>query len=180
MQPRPGAPGQLEVGVLPRRSGGGRLSSVGSMLWGGGRPPVRASDQPPAALMDRPMMGPAHQDQVVQIGRAAIQPMLEMVGLAPGQRAVTAGEDTAAVAHGQGGPLGGLDDPGGPADVQGLAGGPTQDRGQPPGRGPELVGQACLVVGVVGPLPSGWSRPWWPPRSSWPWLPRSWWPLEVA
>jgi hypothetical protein len=137
---------------LPMGSGGrGRVLSVRmlSVGWGGGQPSVGLVLELPAALMHGPMMGSAHQDQVVQVGGAAIQPVLDVVGLAPGQGAVTAGEDTAAVAHGQGGPLGGLDDSGGPADVQGLAGGPTQDRGQPPGRGLELVGQGCLAVGVV-------------------------------
>ena len=119
------------------------------MRWGGGQPSVGLVLELPAALMDRPMMGSAHQDQVVQVGRAAIQPVDQMMGLAPGKGAVTGGEDTAAVAHGQGDPLGGLDDPGGPSDVQGLAGGATQDRGQPPGRRLELVGQGCLAVGVV-------------------------------
>jgi hypothetical protein len=75
--------------------------------------------------MDGPMMGPAQQDQVVQVGGAAIQPVLEMVGFTPGQGPITAGEDTAAVTHGQGGPLGGLDDSGGAADVQGLGRGPA-------------------------------------------------------
>src|SRR5215218_6497659 len=143
---------------LPMGSGGrGRVLSVRmlSVGWGGGQPPVGLVLELPAALMDRPMMGSAHQDQVVQVGRAAIQPVDQMMGLTPGKGTITAGEDTAAVAHGQGGPLGGLDDPGGPADVQGLAGGPTQDRGQPPGRGPELVGQACLAVGVVGAIAAG-------------------------
>ena len=94
------------------------------------------------------MVGPAQQDQVVQIGGAAIQPVDQMVGLAPGKGALAAREDTAAVAYGQGGALGGGDDPGGAAEVQGLGRGPTQDRGQPPGRGPQPFGQTALAPGI--------------------------------
>src|SRR5215211_4376741 len=136
---------------LPMGSGGrGRVLSVRmlSVGWGGGQPSVGLVLESPAALVDRPMMGPAHQGQVVQVGRAAIQPVDQMMGLAPGQGAVTVGEDTAAVTHGQGGPLGGLDDPGGPADVQGLGRGPAQDRGQPLGRGPRPFGQTALASGI--------------------------------
>jgi hypothetical protein len=43
---------------------------------------------------------------------------------------LAAGEHPAAVAHGQGGALGGLDDPAAAADLQGLAGGAAQDRGE--------------------------------------------------
>src|SRR5215211_8971509 len=71
-----------------------------------------------------------------------------MVGLTPGQRTVAAGEATAAVAHGQGGPLGGGDDPGGAADVQGLGRGPAQDRGEQLRRGPQPFGQTALAPGI--------------------------------
>src|SRR5215211_2965452 len=137
---------------LPMGSGGrGRVLSVRmlSVGWGGGQPSVGLVLESPAALMDRPMMGPAHQDQVVQVGRAAIQPVDQMVGLAPGQGAVTVGEDTAAVAHGQGGALGGLDDSGGPADVQGLGRGAIQDRGEQGGGGPQPGGQVLVAAGAV-------------------------------
>src|SRR5829696_1090992 len=75
---------------------------VSSIRWGGAEPPVRAADESPAALMDGPMMGPTDQGQVVQVGGATIQPMPHMMGLTPGQGTATAGEDTAAVADGQG------------------------------------------------------------------------------
>jgi hypothetical protein len=104
------------------------VGSVCSLGWGGGQPPVGLSLESPAPLMHRPMMSPAHQGQVGQVGRAAMEPVLEMVGLTPAQGPVTAREDTATVAHGQSGALGGLDDPGGPPHVQRLAGCPTQDR----------------------------------------------------
>jgi hypothetical protein len=99
--------------------------------------------------MDRPMMGPAEQGQVGQIGGATIEPVHQMMGFAPGQGAVTVGEDTAAVPHGQGNPLGGLDDPAGPPHIQRLAGRSAQHRGQQ-GRGqPQPVGQALAAASVV-------------------------------
>src|SRR4029453_10488374 len=99
--------------------------------WGGGELAIRPSDEPPPPLMLGPMMSPADQGQVVQVGRATIQPMPHMMSFTPGQRPRTAWEDTTTVTDGQGGPLGGSHDPGGPADVQGPAGGATQDRGAP-------------------------------------------------
>src|SRR5215211_7412641 len=137
---------------LPMGSGGrGRVLSVRmlSVGWGAGQPSVGLVLESPAALMDRPMMRSAHQDQVVQVGRAAIQPVDQMMGLTPGQGAVIVGEDTAAVAHGQGDPLGGLDDSGGPADVQGLGRGATQDRGEQGGGGPQPGGQVLVAAGAV-------------------------------
>jgi hypothetical protein len=52
--------------------------------WGGGQLSVRLSLESPAALMDRPMMGPAQQDQIGQVGRAA-------AGLGVGVAVVAAG-----------------------------------------------------------------------------------------
>ena len=80
--------------------------------------------------MHGPMMGPADQGQVVQVGGAAIEPMPDMVGFTPGQGAAATGEDTAAVPHGQGAALGRADDPGAAAEVQGPGGGAAQDRGE--------------------------------------------------
>jgi hypothetical protein len=74
------------------------------------------------------MMGPAQQDQVVQVGGAVIHPVPQMMGFAPGQGPVAGGEDAAAVADGQGDALAGLDDPAGPTNVQGLGRSTTQDR----------------------------------------------------
>ena len=79
-----------------------------------------------------------------------MEPVPQMVGFAPGQGAGAVGEDTAAVPHGQGGALGGLDDPGGPADLQRLGRGPTQDRGQQGGGGLESGRQPVGPVRVVG------------------------------
>jgi hypothetical protein len=131
-----GAPAGAGRGRVPLwgGSGGGPVSSLG---WGGGEAAVGAAGQVPAALMDRPVMSPAQQGQVGQVGGAAMQPVAQMVGFAPAERAVTAGNDTAAVADGQGGPLGGLDDPAGPADLQRLGAGAAQDWGQQGHRGPQ-------------------------------------------
>ena len=63
-----------------------------SMRWGGDQAAVGVAGQPPAALMDRPMMGPTHQGQVGQVGRAAMQPVPQMMGLTPAQRPITAGD----------------------------------------------------------------------------------------
>jgi hypothetical protein len=110
---------------------------VSSLRWGRAEPSVGAAGQLPAVLVHGPMVGPAEEGQVVQVGRAALHPMVEMVGVAPGQRPITARKDTAPVTHGQGGPLSRLDDPGGPTHLQGLAGGAAQGRGQRGGRRPQ-------------------------------------------
>jgi hypothetical protein len=99
--------------------------------------------------MDRPMMGPAQQDQVGQVGRAAVQPGDQMVGLAPGKGPLATGDHAAAVADREGGALGGLDDPGGAAHIQRLAGGATEDRGQQGGGGLEPGGQAVVAAGLA-------------------------------
>jgi hypothetical protein len=72
------------------------------------------------------MMGPAQQGQVGQVGRAAMEPVAQVMGFAPGQGPLAVGEDTAAVTHGQGVALGGLDDSGGPADLQRLGRAPPR------------------------------------------------------
>ena len=92
------------------------------MRWDGGELSVGMALQSPA-LMNRSMMSPAQQGQVGQVGGAAVQPMPQMMAIAPGQRPLAAREHTATIADRQGGPLGGLDDSAGPAHIQGLAGG---------------------------------------------------------
>jgi hypothetical protein len=71
------------------------MSSVG---WVGGQAAIGRTGQPPAALVDRPMMGPAHQGQVVQVGGAAIGPVDQMMALTPGKGPITVGEHTATTA----------------------------------------------------------------------------------
>ena len=95
------------------------------------------------------MMGPAEEGEVGQVGGAAVQPGDQVVALAPGQGPVTVGEDTAAVADGQGAGLGGGADPAGPAHLQRLAGRPAQDRGQQGHGRLEPVGRPCIAAGVV-------------------------------
>ena len=88
----------MGVGVPLRRPElGGPVSSV---WWGGGELAVGPADEPPAALVDRPMMGPADQGEVVQIRRPAGQPVPDVMALAPGQRPRAAWEHAAAVANG--------------------------------------------------------------------------------
>ena len=123
------------------------------MRRGGGQPAVRAAGEPPAALVDGSVVGSAQQGQVGQVGGAAMDPVAQVVGLAPGQGAGTVGEDAAAVADGQGGALGGLDDPGGPADLQRLGRGPAQGRREERHRGLELGRQ---LVGPAGIMGFGW------------------------
>jgi hypothetical protein len=72
-----------------------------------------------------------------------------MMTVAPGQGPGAAGEDTTAVADGEGVALSGGDDPAGPPDVQGLAGGAAQDRGEPVHGCLEPGGQAVLVAVIV-------------------------------
>jgi hypothetical protein len=103
--------------------------------------------------MDGPVVGPADQGQVGQFGGAAIQPMLNVVGFAPREGPLAVGEHTAAVADSQGKALGGLDHPGAAAEVQGLAGGPTQDGGQQGDGGSQLGFQGWVAAGAVHP---GW------------------------
>jgi hypothetical protein len=103
--------------------------------------------------MDGPVVGPADQGQVGQVGGAAIQPMLNVVGFAPREGPLAVGEHTAAVADSQGKALGGLDHPGAAAEVQGLAGGPTQDGGQQGDGGSQLGFQGWVAAGAVHP---GW------------------------
>ena len=155
--------GQAALGC--RRAVGCRRCGGVAVSWPSG-PRV----QLPAALMDRPVVGSAQQGEVGQVGGAAMEPVAEVVGFAPGQGPLAVGEDTAAVAHGQGGALGGVDDSGGPPDLQGLGGGASQGRGQQPswrpgaarpgpgsGSGPGWGCQVGLDAGVAG-------RRWWPWR----------------
>jgi hypothetical protein len=92
--------------------------------------PSGVTVQPPAALVDRMMVPAAQQHQVGQVGGAAVQPMLKVVGVAPGQRPGTPREPAATIPDGQRGALGGGDDPGGAAHLQRFGSGAAQRRGQ--------------------------------------------------
>src|SRR5215216_4006802 len=154
----PGAVGGSAAG-----SGDGAMSLVGavsvlSMRWMGGQATVGAAGQPPAALVDRPMMGPAQQGQVGQVGGAAVEPVDQVVALAPGQRAVAVGEDTAAVADGQGGALGGV--------MTRLARPRSRGwRGAPPRVGGNTA-RAAWSRAVKGPSSPGSAARW----GAWRWL----------
>jgi hypothetical protein len=87
-----------------RMPSGGRMSP---RRWGGGEAASRPAGQPPAPLVHGPMVGPAQQGQVGQVGGAAVEPVAQMVGLTPAQGSGTVGEHTAPVADGQGDGLGG-------------------------------------------------------------------------
>jgi hypothetical protein len=78
------------------------------------------------------MMGPAQQHQVAQVGRAPVQPVAQMMGLAPLLGPVTPREDTATVADGQGGALRGRDDPVGAAELHRLGRGTAKGHRQQP------------------------------------------------
>jgi hypothetical protein len=99
-------------------------------------------------------MGAAYQDQVVQVGGAAVQPVDQMMGVTPGQGPLAVGEHTAPVAHRQGDPLGAGHDPAGPPDLQRLAGGTPEGPGQAGCRGPQPARQPPGAAGV----PGGWPR----------------------
>src|SRR5215475_3034874 len=100
---------------------------------GGCRGPcsVWAAGELPSSFVDGAVVGPAEQGQVVQVGKAAVGPVGEVVGVGPGGWAVAAGEDAAAVAHDQCGAQRGWDGAGAPADVQRLAGAVGDDPGDP-------------------------------------------------
>ena len=135
--------GSGDTGMSP----GGGMSPI---RWRGGEAAVGTSLQLPAALVHGPVVGPAEQGQIRQVGGAAMQPVAQVVGVAPGQGPLAVGEDTAAVADGQSGALAGLDDPGGPSDLQGLGGGAAKGRWEQPLGGPELFVQPVGPAGVVG------------------------------
>src|SRR5215207_5252871 len=92
------------------------MSPMSSVGWGGGEVAVGSAGQLPAAVVDRPMVGSAHQGQIGQIRGAAIDPMPQVVALTPGDGPGAVGEHTAPVADGQGAALGRGDDPAGPPD----------------------------------------------------------------
>ena len=144
------APTSGGVGVARLRPGQRRRVLAGvSVWWGGGEPAVGVAGEPPPALMHRPMMGPAHQRQVLKVGGAAMEPVAQMVGFAPGRGSVAAGHRAAAVADHQGGPLGGGDDPGGPADLQRLGRGTPKGRGKPGRRRSAAARQPAIATRVV-------------------------------
>ena len=145
------------------------VAAVGWWAGGGGEAAIGAAGQLPAPFVDGPMVGPADQREVPQVGRATVDPVPQVMGVTPGQRAFAAREDTTSVPDGQGAVLGRGYHPGRPPQVQGLAGRPTQGRGEQGHGGPQPPLQPYRRAGVevgarveVGgqPLASPWSAPW--------------------
>jgi hypothetical protein len=99
--------------------------------------------QLPAALVHRMMMATAQQQQVAQVGGAAVEPVAQVMGVAPGHRPVTPWEPAATVAHRQGGALGGGDHAAGTSYVQRLRPGTTKRRWQQAHGGAQLGGQVA-------------------------------------
>jgi hypothetical protein len=81
-----------------------------------------------------------------------VQPVAQVVGLAPGHRAVAAGEHAAAVADRQRPALRGRDHPRGPAQVERLGWGAAQGGWQQRDRGPQVAHQPAGVVIAVAVL----------------------------
>src|SRR5438552_10495754 len=64
-----------------------------------GRDLVFGSDQLPADLMHHPMMPAAEQDQVVEVGWAAFDPVREVMSIAPRRRTLATRPLAMLVAH---------------------------------------------------------------------------------
>ena len=90
----------------------GRLGRASPSIVPSGRRKARAPGLPsilPSCLMDEHVMVPAEQDQIVELGLAALAPVLEMMGVAPIRRLVAAGKDASHVPSGEGRTQGGCD-----------------------------------------------------------------------
>jgi hypothetical protein len=61
--------------------------------------PVSGEADLPSVVVDLPVVVPAEQHRVVEVGPAAVCPMVDVVGVAPAGRAVAAGEGAATVAQ---------------------------------------------------------------------------------
>src|SRR4051795_11612131 len=112
--PRPGGPG----------CGAGQLEVAGDAEGGDG------GGQ--AALVHEGVVAFAEQGAVAQVGGSAVQPVHDVVGLAPHRWDGAAGVGAAAVPVGQGAALGGAEEALGVAEVEDLRGG-AQHHGHDPG-----------------------------------------------
>src|SRR4051812_44659922 len=110
--------------------------------WGEHRPPAFDGDGP-VGVVDDVVVVLAEQHQVVKGGRAAVGPVLDVVGVGPPWWAPAAGERAPAVSGDQRPAQPGWDDPGGAADVQRL------------GRRPEHDGDDGGVAGQLAGPPRG-------------------------
>jgi hypothetical protein len=141
-------------------SGGGRMSSMRPVVglsvgWGGGEAASRPADQPPpphGPPDDEP--GTTTPDRPDRSGRHTASGADD--GRPPAQGPAAVGDHPAAAAHGQGDPLGGLDDPAGPPDLQRLGRRPPGPEGAgrwrpaaaPPNRPARWVAGDRLVLTV--------------------------------
>src|ERR1700683_4431033 len=85
------------------RDGGSNPGAMGLIGWDH-QDPLIAPDQLPATLMDRPVVAIAEQDEVLQVGRPAVAPVDDVVGVGPGSGAVAARPHAALVANPERGP----------------------------------------------------------------------------
>src|SRR3954447_21087116 len=109
-------------------SGWGVLSSLSAVGGGEGDESVGVSLGGPVALVEEPVVEGAEPAAVVDAGRPAVGPVVEVVELAGGSAAVGVGA-AVVVADAGGADLGGGPDPGGAADVEERAGA-SEDGGQ--------------------------------------------------
>ena len=79
-------------------AGAGGSVGEGDLELGGGQ-----QFQLPAGSVDEVVVAIAQQHQVLEFGQTEVAPVVDVVGVAPGDLAVTAGEPAATIAH-RGGP----------------------------------------------------------------------------
>jgi hypothetical protein len=82
--------------------------------------PFVAKDKATTEIVDEAMVTSAQQAGIGKVRFAAVDPMHEVVAIAPVGRPVAAGEPAAAVADDQGAAEGGRDGASAPADVDGF------------------------------------------------------------
>jgi hypothetical protein len=72
--------------------------------------------------MNHPVMSPAEQNQVAELGLPSVQPVATVMAVAPGRRPVAAGKAAMAVPHDQGSSDRRGDGSGSPSHIEGLRG----------------------------------------------------------
>jgi hypothetical protein len=82
---------------------------------------VGPASEVPSAFVEEVMVTGTQQNEIVDIGEAAISPVVDVVGVAPGGGSVTVGERAPPVAQGEGSPLGGGHEAGFAAEVEQFA-----------------------------------------------------------
>src|SRR5215813_271795 len=87
------------------------------------------ASQPPSAFVKGPMTAPAHEDEVAEARLAALDPVLEVMGISPPGRAPAAWELAVAISQHQRLAQRRRDHPGRPAHAQNLRAGTHLDAG---------------------------------------------------